>query len=382
MSRLDNKEVMGIIYNNRDDPDKMGRCQVYFPHMGTKVNLPDLAWLSIASSGNNDGPLSFDRPPQEGTMCSVAFPQGSGSVNGIIKSIINGIHNPSALTGIDLTKVLPGIAEALNFKPNMNGAPDIKSVSESNETGAEKITTEIVDRAVTSMTERMGLPSNLVTKALVPLYDAVSEVSTALEDAASSMTSDIASMIPGDLLNMASVLSQNLDSVPAELQNAVTNLSAIIGSSSPLSGTNFAQVGKRINSELNSIASSLSGATNFAQLEDAVTKIKTNAEGILGSFDDVSLKIDGAFGPIDVSISASGGINISLDDAVQQLIQEFQSLISGMSSATGELLGNSDIMNSMNRLPVATQAQFKEALEKIPAELSLSFAKSNAFFGG
>lgn len=91
------KRYVGVIVGGGDkdpDPKKMGRVRVAIPQlMNPNIDPKTLPWSQLASTANHTGGLSFDRPPQEGTMVSIYFPPGSkNSLRGIVELVYNNMR--------------------------------------------------------------------------------------------------------------------------------------------------------------------------------------------------------------------------------------------------------------------------------------------------
>lgn len=277
---------------------------------------------------------------------------------------------------------------ALDTKPDMNGFPKIQQISEENETGVEKVTTQLVNKAVASIGERLGIPSNLSLPSLTQLYDQVKNVATAKKDNASSMTSALAAMIPGTNFNLSDLTSLlgNIEGMSGEVQGAMDSIMSILGSSSPLSGTNFAQSGTRIDptSFANNIKDLFQGITELGQLDDVLTKIlnDTSLHG-LENLPPIVMEIVGPFGNVTQTLMSNGTIVTATSNAVQQTVSDFISMLGNIQVATGTLLGNSEILSdTFKRLPIDVQSAFKEAVgDNIPARIGTVINKSKEYLG-
>ncbi|MEX0596050.1 MAG: hypothetical protein WD512_06070, partial [Candidatus Paceibacterota bacterium] len=164
INKTEGRSYVGVIVAGGDqnpDPEKMGRVKVSVPQLHSpNMDINSLPWIQLGSSANDDGALTFDRPPQEGTMVRIHYPDGSkSSGRGVILCCYNGIRNPEALPNNIQLWNQGWFKDALNIKPDMNGPPDTQQVTESNPTGVEKVTTEIIEKEITSMMERVGIPS-------------------------------------------------------------------------------------------------------------------------------------------------------------------------------------------------------------------------------
>lgn len=382
MTILDGKELIGIVVD-WDDPLKLGRVRIGIPSiMGNKIIKDLLPWISTFSNANADGPTTFDRPPQPGTIMQVFFPHGTGGVNGIAKSVLNGLRNPQAAFGVDLSQQVTWVKDAFNFKPQVMAPPNTQQVTKTNPSGAEQVTTEIQEKGkVTSYNERIGVPSNLAAPLFIPLYSTLQNISTAIDNGAAAFQSSMVNSLPGQLLSLSSVLS-SIDSskFSTEVNNAISTINNIITEKIPLSGTNFISMGIRVGpAGISNLISSLDGAVNFADIQSRLMHGINDISTLdISSLSPVKIHVTD---DISITLDPQGVVSLDISQVLQDLISAFESLLSSFSTITGQLLGNSEIPRTLQRLPAEVQAKVREKIGQTPLSLSLAFEKSNSFFG-
>ena len=91
------------------DPYGLGRVKVLCPslhHITTPYK--DLPWCYMASDASGIGAYSFNRPPPPGSVVEISFSPGTKATGqGVIRSVILGVHNPEAKGGKDSKIVSP-----------------------------------------------------------------------------------------------------------------------------------------------------------------------------------------------------------------------------------------------------------------------------------
>ena len=392
INSLEGKFIPGIIVGGGDskpDPLKAGRVQVAPLTLSPRIDVSTLPWCQLSSSPK-EGFMSFDRPPPHGTLCQVYYPPGSeGSLSGVVVLSYNQVRNPKEIAQNTTLFDKGWFDEALKWKPNIKGfAKEVQKI-EQNSTGAEKVTTQFIDNAITSLSERINIPSNLINKTLVKLYDSINNVSTAKQESSMSMTPDLAAMLPGKIFDLTQILNYipNFGNLNDDVKKALNSLSSVVAGTSPLSGTNFAQTGNRIDEQsfAQNLTNMLSEVSNLSALEDLLFEVIKGNPSITGSnnLQSVSIQLPGPFGNIKISINADGSINNEVSDLINSLISGFSSFLGGIQVATGSLLGNSSILtDSYKRLPLDIQQAFKDAVgTNVPAKIGSSINKSKGYLG-
>lgn len=124
VSSTEGKTFYGIVVgghgtSSKDtDPYGMGRVKVLCPTLHhIKTSIDDLPWCYMSSDASGTGSYSFNRPPPPGSMVEIYFPGGSKATGqGIIRAVINGAHNISALgaKGSTINPIANGRGENLS----------------------------------------------------------------------------------------------------------------------------------------------------------------------------------------------------------------------------------------------------------------------------
>ena len=351
--------MLGIIVaggDNRPDPRKLGRVKVYYPVFG-KVNWQDLPWVTTQSTPNDAGQHSFDRPPQEGTVVQGGNITDSG--HSLVRGVINGIYEGSGaqLPNFDIVR------EARNLRPSQaSGPPSTSSTTETNRSGAEKITLRTPSETpAKTIAERDGT----FTPGTSPIFDVkhipLKNIGTALQKAIEGISSGM--NIPGvsfpDFSRLASA-------VPSSLQGAFNNMLGMMVSHTPSSGTNFVATGGGGNNfNYEEAANTLSSVSSVHELIETME----NLISINTSNDSISIvEVEGPFGNVSVSVSANGNVYVETSNTVEMAMSAFESLVESIPSADSLNFlsganGVGEIVKTLiYRLPVSEQSGLVEAL--------------------
>lgn len=111
---------IGIVVEGDDnlpDPYGMGRVKVLCPSIHHKdITTNELPWCILASNPDATGSYTHNRPPPVGSIVEVFYAPGTKSSGyGVIRSVINGVHNtdPQKFIGEDPTRS-DGLGENLS----------------------------------------------------------------------------------------------------------------------------------------------------------------------------------------------------------------------------------------------------------------------------
>lgn len=386
--------------DNHPDPKKLGRVKVFFPQIhGSDFDIEKAPWVQTQSSPNQSGPISFDRPPQEGSLIHGTNITDSGHC--YVSHVISGKYLPQDQSAnFDLTKTLAWFARARDIVPKeMSGPLNFSQTTERNRNGTEKVTAGPIQNSnAPSMTQRDGTPSNGSSPNLVRKYPQTTNIGTALQKAMESMSQDLAKSIPGVNFNLSNLLSSmppNLmnqinKTVPKEVMGALQNSLNLIGSYTPTSGTNFLNISNNVDPStfFPKAANTLVTLRNVDEidqvLETIINTVETNSPNTI-----ISFEIEGPFGNVKSFLYPNGNLLIEQSNTVTQAISSFEGLVGGITGADSiNFLNNSDgpseiVKKLIYRLPVSEQKSLKEAIERKGKDIQKKLNDAaKTFFGG
>lgn len=206
VSSTEGKTFIGIVVAGDDtvpDPYAMGRVKVLCPSIHhPNIKISDLPWCFMASQPDNIGGFSYNRPPPVGSIVEIFFSPGTKSTGqGMIRSVINGVHNPHAMMperggggfggfggatsgelkppGVDLSNI--GYYAAARMQtPMMHSGPAIRS----QEASGTAVTGSCSYGPYPPMMVRDGIDSSLANKAFVRTNFKINSISRAQQFAA------------------------------------------------------------------------------------------------------------------------------------------------------------------------------------------------------
>lgn len=163
--------------DNRPDPYGMGRVKVLCPSIHHKdITTNELPWCILASNPDGAGSYSHNRPPAVGSIVEVFYAPGTKSSGyGVIRSVINGVHNtdPPKFIGEDPTKTAGSgenlsqqgyIAKARKKIPSKASGPSTQTQSAR---GANMQGSKTEYKSFPSMDQREGIDSSLSSKGFI-----------------------------------------------------------------------------------------------------------------------------------------------------------------------------------------------------------------------
>lgn len=182
VSSTEGKTFIGIVVAGDDampDPYGMGRVKVLCPSIHhPDIKAKDLPWCFMASQPDNIGAFSFNRPPPVGSIVEVFYSPGTKSTaQGMIRSVINGVHNPHGIMAHKPGKDLSNkgyYSLARMTIPLAHSGPAITTMNES-----DPLQAQISYRPYPYMLVRDGMDSSLANKAHVRLFYKLKSVSAA-----------------------------------------------------------------------------------------------------------------------------------------------------------------------------------------------------------
>lgn len=180
VSSTEGKTFIGIVVAGDDtmpDPYAMGRVKVLCPSLHhPDIGINDLPWCFMASQPDNIGGFSYNRPPPLGSIVEVFYSPGTKSTaQGMIRSVINGVHNPYAMLGDKPGKALATegyYARARMARPYQHSGPAQSSQG-------DNCSGEISYLPYPPMAVRDGMDSALAAKAHIRYWYKFKSVSCA-----------------------------------------------------------------------------------------------------------------------------------------------------------------------------------------------------------
>jgi hypothetical protein len=359
---------IGIVsggHQSDPDPQKTGRVRVrVLGKMGASVKTEDLPFCQIITS--SDHQHEFNRPPRPGQTVSV---EKTGDHIWVVNGILHGkeLENKAIPGNAGLDEIVPQIKKATQTLTGMRIPPKINSSKESNRTGLPKYIKKLEEKLEEDKHVLYnGIPTSGATKALAGIINSpVKQVSTALVEYSTNLTSGLLSQLPGQFFSMGNLLNSLsspqqkslLSNLPNELQGAFKNMMLLMSSDniSDLPG-NFT-FGGVVNPEkfFDKAIKNFEGVSTFGELEDAVSKtlISSFESSALDGLKSVSLLSGGVFGNITQEIDGLGNIVNTVEKLISLAESAFGDLFNAIpSGAEGENLfkGNKTIPKLINRL--------------------------------
>jgi hypothetical protein len=161
------------------DPYGMGRVKVLCPSLHhPDIDIKDLPWCFMASQPDNLGAFSYNRPPPLGAIVEIFYSPGTKSTGqGMIRSVINGVHNPYGLMAKQPGKALAKegyYARARMEAPFQHSGPATITMNDS-----DPLSSQISYMPYPIMAYRDGMDSALSAKGHVKLFYKLKSVSSA-----------------------------------------------------------------------------------------------------------------------------------------------------------------------------------------------------------
>lgn len=320
----------------------------------------------VPSSAQHETP----RPPRPGQVVQLLKTNDGYSY---ITGIAMGIAKSASGT---FDALVPQIRESIQKTTGMNVPPNVQTKTESNRTGLEKTTHEVIEKGEEDRHELYnGLPSHGAAPSMAGLINnPVQQVTTAMTEMGSVLTSSLLSQIPGTLFSAANFLSaltanQQSDlfgTMPAEMQTAMTNLMTLKQGYSGGSMPGNYMLGGTVNPStfIPQMIERLKGVTDFNSLDSVVHGMTSASlsDSAREGLPTLSLNVTGLFGDLQMSISANGSINTVASDAMNFILSAFQSLVTTIPSAQGQMFGaNSNLPTMINRLRTSSASASAKA---------------------
>jgi hypothetical protein len=125
----------------------------------------------------------------------------------------------------------------------------------------------------------------------------------------------------------------------------------------------------RVNPEvfLKNAVDQLKGSGAVEDVMNAFQQLEGDELRGMDQYANVAIEVEGTFGNVVQQIDSSGNINIQIPDAVQEIIQAFQSQMGSLPGAggmSGGMFDGSALKDMFDRLPTAEAKSFKEMIQK------------------
>ena len=353
---------------NEPDPENMGRIRARRNYQGAQVLTEHLRFLQPFISSQHD----FPRPPRPGQAVSI-LPTSDGYG---FYQIIHGIQKTAqSAKGKPLDDMIPQLKQAMEKTTNINLPPKIESALEENRTGLQKLVKKVVEKGVTeSQSVYKGVPSHGATPSMANFTtQTVKNVSTAMTEQSSQLTSDILSQLTGSMFSLGSVFA-NLDisNLPSHIQDAIGSLNQLMPSeSSSVSGPGNFMIGNIVNPSVmsNILNTNLSNVSNYGQLENALQNSLTSSisSDAIQGLENLVFNSHGIFGEFSQTVSATGLITNVLSTLAQLAETAFGNILTTIPGAASQekIFGNdSEIPSLIKRLKTQSiVSEAKTALE-------------------
>lgn len=298
VNNLDGRKVFGWCVagdDNKPDPQGSGRIKVRTVNDHPDTPIDDLPWVQIGSQPGNIGGLSFNRPPQLGSLLEVYFPQGTkGSGHCTVTSILHNIPNPEGIDGQKAGDV--NLATREGWSKTSRETPPSKADGparseqkpDTNTSGAEKLGSKVSYGEAPSMKDRIGTNSHGMNKGMLSTLKGTRSIFTAAQwgyykNEPGTGKSDMPeTKLPGEDGNIPDNADNLKSSIPKELfkigYGNVGNMLSV-GQKTDNKVSNMANQGNKTqkSSWLSAAQGELSKATNHLALMDAAFKIQTQA---------------------------------------------------------------------------------------------------------
>tara|TARA_R110000772_G_scaffold99174_1_gene198786 strand:- start:65889 stop:66989 length:1101 start_codon:yes stop_codon:yes gene_type:complete len=329
---------------------------------GKSIPADIFKWIPLMVAAGLSHANTWNGALPPGTLVNVDQDSGQGdSTLGIINNVLQGIITPDGFK--HLLQNDPRLVEMWNVLLT-------KGVGKTTVNGVEIY--EIFEEVKNKLIDLAGLNSHgaipLLMNNLIP---DVKRIETALQSAASAMTADLQSLIPGNIFSLGQLKDLLTDSMKKEIFDAVPGdvgqvLNTLLNNIRSTSGDIN---GKRVNLPifLANVVAELKDAKTVDELVEKFMKILQD-ESLSGMdlLGNIETEIEGAFGTIKLQIDSLGNITEIVDDVVSQAMSTFSSLLGSLPSVSGALFSNfNDVEAVMSRTSLETHGAINAMLAKI-----------------
>jgi len=206
---------------------------------------------------------------------------------------------------------------------------------------------------------------------MMPLVPDVKRIETALQSAATKMTADLQSLIPGNIFSLGQLKDLLTDSMKKEIFDAIPDDAGKVLKSllNNIRTTGDSINGKRVNLPI-FLANVVNELKSVKTPNDVMEKIMNimQDESLSGMdlLANIETEIESAFGTIKLQIDGLGNITEVLDDVVNQAISAFNSVLNSLPSVSDTLFSNFNNLPAVtDRMSLETQKAINETLAKI-----------------
>jgi len=260
------------------------------------------------------------------------------------------------------------------FKARYNGAGTKTTPNSQREGEVYKIVEKGIEHSLSLLNH---LPTHGANMQIAGMkHDAMKSVATAKESFNKVMNSGMLSKLPGTGFSIGSLLSRMSDSQKSELFSgmdrkvvgAIESATALMQTSGSSDSGGF-YTADRVNPEvfLKNAVDQLKGSGAVEDVMNAFQQLEGDELRGMDQYANVAIEVEGTFGNVVQQIDSSGNINIQIPDAVQEIIQAFQSQMGSLPGAggmSGGMFDGSALKDMFDRLPTAEAKSFKEMIQK------------------
>lgn len=216
-------------------------------------------------------------------------------------------------------------------------------------------------------------------------------ISTALDQAATVLTSDIMSQIPGvnfsigNLMNIipSDLLDEVFKAMPQDVGDAFNNIMKLT-QNLELGNFGGSMPANRINLEvfIPQAVDLLKGVKNISELMTALNKLMTDKTiAGLDSLISTPINIGGLFGDFSMNIDGNGNLTFDISDSLLNSLQSFTKQLGGLTSTAGSLMDQVNNLSEMiGRHAPEVEAKQKSNLDTIGT--TPSWQDFQTFIGG
>lgn len=340
---------------------------------GNNVLDEHLAWIPAENSifGSMTSVAALDK----GQMVTVRKNPGDGGTSrGVIVSVLNNKENKNPqLAG---STPLPGANERVKTYKEQGREKPVRLPPDVQETQNSPVVAKTVEKGSWSLSKADGL-INSITSA--PIFGSrvpqIQNLSTALDQAESILTSSMLNSLPGmnfsigNLLNMmpAQLKNELFKSLPKEVGEQFESIMGLVRSYTPINAGG-SSAGKKVNPEVFFVKAVeiLKNVKNSDDIIQALQKIDSD-DSITGMdlLEPVINKIQTPFGELQQIISPLGDITTLKSDAMQAAEKAFSSALGNVDA----LQSISDKLGPMlDRFAPEARQKFKENLDNISSK--------------
>ena len=383
--------VYGIVCGGDDkdpDPAMSGGYRVFVPgQYGNDVKREHLPFARGVAQATQEGVTRFNPPPERGTGVICIKRTGESGTGELVAlgTVAGEIGTNGSMPGnrplheyLEIMKDSKGHEVSVNIPPEVKEATENGALIRKIQEKGQKHKNELVYGLPTntSLPNMLGLPLNNLTN-----------VRTAVQQFASSLTPDMLSQLPGKVMNIGDIFNQMPSSIkneifsglPRNLSDGLQNMTNLIQTMESATGSGYATAG-RVDPDtfIQNAVDLFKDTAKINSIADIVNIfIRLQRDSSLFGLDklaDAVIEIEDGFGKSNLVFSADGTITKQESDVAKKAAEALQSLMSngaGFPSAIpGQNFfgGSSKTMQDMfSRLPKEEMLKGIEQMQKAVA---------------